>query len=93
MAAPLTSVPNRAQRPRRFRERNPGFVTWLARRGRRLSYSVGMVTSGTIRSRAPKVPASAWTPAVKADGELHDGAWVTGAAGCHPTGTRHPDRV
>jgi hypothetical protein len=52
------------------------FVAWLARRGRWLSYSVGMVITEAIHSCVLKVPASAWTPAVEADGEVRDGAWV-----------------
>ncbi|MFI7021079.1 IS1380 family transposase [Streptomyces sp. NPDC050164] len=57
------------------------FVTWLARRGRWLSYSVGMVITGTIHQHVLKVPASAWTPAVEADGEIRDGAWVAELTG------------
>ncbi|MEU5720197.1 IS1380 family transposase, partial [Streptomyces sp. NPDC020403] len=52
------------------------FVAWLARRGRWLSYSVGMVITDAIHQHVLKVPASAWTPAVEADGEVRDGAWV-----------------
>ncbi|MFF5582968.1 IS1380 family transposase, partial [Streptomyces hygroscopicus] len=40
------------------------FVSWLARRGRWLSYSVGMVITEAIHEHVLKVPASAWTPAV-----------------------------
>ncbi|MER6559818.1 IS1380 family transposase [Streptomyces sp. NPDC001027] len=52
------------------------FVSWLARRGRWLSYSVGMVITEAIHEHVLKVPASAWTPAVETDGEARDGAWV-----------------
>lgn len=51
------------------------FVACLARRGRWLSYSVGMVITEAIHEHVLKVPASAWTPAVEADGEIRDGAW------------------
>ncbi|ALO91258.1 Putative transposase [Streptomyces hygroscopicus subsp. limoneus] len=57
------------------------FVAWLARRGRWLSYSVGMVITDAIHQHVLKVPASAWTPAVEADGEIRDGAWVAELTG------------
>ena len=57
------------------------FVAWLARRGRWLSYSVGMVITETIHQHVLKVPASAWTPAVEVDGEIRDGAWVAELTG------------
>ncbi|MEU3156983.1 IS1380 family transposase [Streptomyces griseoincarnatus] len=57
------------------------FVAWLAQRGRWLSYSVGMVITNTIHQHVLKVPASAWTPAVEADGEIRDGAWVAELTG------------
>lgn len=51
-------------------------MAWLARRGRWLSYSVGMVITEQVHQHVLKIPASAWTPAVEADGEVRDGAWV-----------------
>ncbi|WP_053635058.1 IS1380 family transposase [Streptomyces sp. XY152] len=57
------------------------FVAWLAKRGRWLSYSVGMVITETIHSHMLKIPASAWTPAVETDGEVRDGAWVAELTG------------
>jgi hypothetical protein len=57
------------------------FVAWLARRGRWLSYSVGMVITEQIHRHVLKVPASAWTPAVEAGGEIRDGAWVAEVTG------------
>ncbi|MFJ8600942.1 IS1380 family transposase [Streptomyces shenzhenensis] len=57
------------------------FVAWLAQRGRWLSYSVGMVITDTIHQHVLKVPTSAWTPAVEADGEIRDGAWVAELTG------------
>ncbi len=57
------------------------FVPWLARRGRRLSYSVGMVITGAIHQHVLNIPASAWTPALETGGEVRDGAW-----GAEPTG-------
>ncbi len=52
------------------------FVSWLARRGRWLSYSVGMTVTEAIHEHVLKVPASAWTAAVETSGEVRDGAWV-----------------
>lgn len=49
-------------------------VAWLARRGRWLSCSVGMVMTEAIHPHVLRVPAMAWTPAVEADGEIRDGA-------------------
>jgi Transposase DDE domain group 1 len=57
------------------------FVSWLARQGRWLSYSVGMVITEAIHQHVLKVPASAWTPAVEADGEIRDGAWIAELTG------------
>lgn len=57
------------------------FVAWLARRGRWLSYSVGTVITDAIHQHLLKVPASAWTPAVEADGEVRDGDWVAELTG------------
>jgi hypothetical protein len=68
------------------------FLAWLTQRGRWLSYSVGMVITDTIHQHVLKVPASAWTPAVEADGEIRDGAWVAELTGNildgWPTGMR-----
>ncbi|MEY9485092.1 hypothetical protein RKD26_000886 [Streptomyces calvus] len=83
----LAQLPKKYRRGRRtlIRTDSAGgthdFVTWLAQRGRWLSYSVGMVTIEAIHQHVLKVPASAWTPAVEADGEIRDGAWVA-----EPTG-------
>lgn len=52
------------------------FVAWLAKRGRWLSYSVGMTISDQIHQAVLKVPAPAWTAAVEPGGEIRDGAWV-----------------
>ncbi|MFE5690563.1 IS1380 family transposase [Streptomyces sp. NPDC056512] len=52
------------------------FVGWLAKRGRWLSYSVGMTITDAVRQAVLRVPASAWTVAVEPDGAIRDGAWV-----------------
>lgn len=83
----LAQLPEKYRRGRRtlIRTDSAGgthdFVAWLARRGRWLSYSVGMVITEAIHQHVLKVPASAWTPAVEAGGEVRDGAWVAELAG------------
>lgn len=57
------------------------FVSWLAKRGRWLSYSVGMVITEAIHQHVLKIPGPAWTPAVEADGQVRDGAWVAELTG------------
>ncbi|MEO3766761.1 IS1380 family transposase [Streptomyces sp. B5E4] len=57
------------------------FVSWLARRGRWLSYSVGMVITHAIHQHVLKIPASAWTPAIETGGGVRDGAWVAELTG------------
>jgi hypothetical protein len=68
------------------------FVSWLAKRGRWLPYSVGMVITETIHQHVPKIPVPVWTPAVEADGKVRDGAWVAELTGSlldgWPTGMR-----
>jgi hypothetical protein len=52
------------------------FTAWLAKRGRWLSYSVGMTITDTIHQAVLKVPLAAWTAAIEPGGEIRDGAWV-----------------
>ncbi|MFE5011232.1 IS1380 family transposase [Streptomyces sp. NPDC056696] len=52
------------------------FTAWLTKRGRWLSYSVGMTITDAIHQAVLKVPACAWTVAVEPGGEIRDGAWV-----------------
>ncbi|MEU6578534.1 IS1380 family transposase [Streptomyces sp. NPDC046805] len=83
----LAQLPKRYRRGRQtlIRTDSAGgthdFVSWLARRGRWLSHSVGMVITAAIHEHVLKVPASAWTPAVEGDGETRDGAWVAELTG------------
>jgi hypothetical protein len=94
----LAQLPKRYRRGRQtlIRTDSAGgthdFVAWLAQRGRWQSYSVGMVITDAIHRHVLKVPASAWTPAVEADGEIRDGAWVAELTGDvlddWPTGMR-----
>ncbi|GHJ39439.1 hypothetical protein Sm713_82570 [Streptomyces sp. TS71-3] len=83
----LAQLPKEYRRGRRtlIRSDSAGgthdFVAWLTQRGRWLSYSVAMVITEAIHQHVLKVPASAWTPAVEADGEMRDGAWVAELTG------------
>lgn len=57
-----------------------GLVQWLTRqgeiRGRTVDYSIGFGLTGPVREVIATVPATAWTPAVEADGSLREGADV-----------------
>ncbi|MER6329623.1 IS1380 family transposase [Streptomyces sp. NPDC001034] len=68
------------------------FMAWLAKRGRWLSYSVGMTITDAIHAAVLRIPATAWTVAVEPGGEIRDGAWVAELDGdClkgWPTGMR-----
>nr|BFD88405.1 IS1380 family transposase [Streptomyces sp. Xyl84] len=88
----LAQLPKRLRRGRQTLIRTDSgggtheFVAWLAKRGRWLSYSVGMTITDAIHQAVLKVPASAWTPAVEPDGDIRDGAWVAELAGDCLTG-------
>ncbi|MCA1224358.1 IS1380 family transposase, partial [Streptomyces sp. 8L] len=83
----LAQLPKRYRRGRQtlIRTDSAGgthdFVSWLARRGRWLSYSVGMTVTEVIHEHVLKVPAPAWTAAVETNGEVRDGAWVAELTG------------
>lgn len=82
----LAQLPKRYRRGRQtlIRTDSAGgtheFVAWLARRGRWLSYSVGMTITAEIHQAVLRVPASAWTPAVEPGG-VREGAWVAELTG------------
>jgi hypothetical protein len=57
------------------------FLSWLARPGRRLAYSVGFTITDDIQDAIGKIPAAAWTPAYDAAGQVRDGAWVAEITG------------
>lgn len=57
------------------------FLDWLTRRGRRLSYSVGMTITADIHTAITRIPAAAWSPAYDADGQPREGAWVAEITG------------
>ncbi|MDF4250373.1 IS1380 family transposase [Streptomyces sp. WMMB303] len=52
------------------------FLDWLARRGRWLSYSVGMTITEQIHHAVTRIPKWAWTPACNADGQAREGVWL-----------------
>ncbi|MER7684970.1 IS1380 family transposase [Streptomyces sp. NPDC097610] len=78
----LAQLPKKYRRARRTLIRTDSgggtheFVAWLAKRGRWLSYSVGMTITDAIHQAVLKVPASALTVAVEPGGAIRDGAWV-----------------
>ncbi|GAA3445744.1 IS1380 family transposase [Planomonospora venezuelensis] len=57
------------------------FLTWLSRPGRRLKYSIGFPLTDDIQTAIGRLPASAWTPAYDADGQVRPGAWVAELTG------------
>ena len=57
------------------------FLSWLTRRGRWLSYSVGMTITEDIHTAILHIPRAAWAPAYDADGVQRDGAWVAEITG------------
>ncbi|MGW2552941.1 IS1380 family transposase [Streptomyces sp. NPDC001635] len=78
----LTQLPGHLRRGRQtlIRTDSAGgthaFLDWLSRRGRWLSYSVGMTITDALHQAVLKIPKKAWTPAYDADGTERPGAWV-----------------
>jgi len=71
-------------------------LDWLT--ARRLSYSVGFGLPDHTADLLERIPESAWSPALDADGQVRDGAWVTELTGLlnlarWPTGMRVIARV
>jgi hypothetical protein len=54
-------------------------LDWLT--ARNLSYSVGFGLPDHTAELLKKIPAQAWSPALDAEGEVRDGAWVTELTG------------
>ncbi|WP_329427030.1 IS1380 family transposase [Streptosporangium sp. NBC_01495] len=52
------------------------FLTWLTRPGRWLKYSIGFTITDDIEAAILRLPATAWTPAYDAEGQVRHGAWV-----------------
>ncbi|MFI6803341.1 IS1380 family transposase [Streptosporangium canum] len=57
------------------------FLSWLSRPGRRLRYSIGFTLTDDIQQAILRLPASAWTPAYDAGGQVRPGAWVAEITG------------
>jgi hypothetical protein len=78
----LAQLPKRLRRGRQTLIRTDSgggthaFLDWLSRRGRWLSYSVGMTITDAIHQAVLKIPKKAWTPAYEAGGTERPGAWV-----------------
>ena len=78
----LAQLPKKHRRGRRtlIRTDSAGgtheFLNWRTRRGRWLSFSVGMTITDAVHRAVLLVPESAWTPAIEPDCEIRDGAWV-----------------
>jgi Transposase DDE domain group 1 len=53
-----------------------GFLNWLTKPGRSLSYSVGFTIGEDLQAAIPRIPKRAWSPAYNADGQIREGAWV-----------------
>ena len=80
-----------AQLPRHLRRRvliradsgggTHDYLSWLARPGRRLGYSVGFTITDDIQQAILDIPASGWTPAYDADRQIRPGAWVAEITG------------
>jgi hypothetical protein len=80
-----------AQLPRHLRRRvlirtdsgggTQGFLTWLARPGRRLAYSVGFTITEDVQEAILSLPGRIWEPAYDADGQVRPGAWVAELTG------------
>ena len=71
-------------------------LDWLT--ARKLSYSVGFGLPDHTPELLRQIPASAWSPALDAEGEIRDGAWVAELSGLlnlarWPTGMRVIARV
>ncbi|WP_449063362.1 IS1380 family transposase [Planomonospora algeriensis] len=56
-------------------------LSWLSRPGRRLRYSIGFTLTDDIQNAILALPATAWTPAYDADGQVRPGAWVAEITG------------
>lgn len=83
----LAQLPKQYRRGRRTLVRTDSaggthaFLDWLTRRGRWLSYSVGMTITDQIHAAVTRIPKRAWTPAYNADGQVREGAWLAEITG------------
>jgi hypothetical protein len=53
-------------------------------------FSVGAPIDETVREAIVKLPGSVWYPAIDADGQVRDGAWVADLTGLLPADDRFP---
>jgi hypothetical protein len=83
--AALAQLPAAARRRVLIRADSGGgtheFLSWMARPGRRLQYSVGFTITDDAQHAIARIPAQAWTPAYDSDGQVRDGAWVAELTG------------
>ena len=81
----LAQLPEQARRRVLIRADSGGgtheFLSWLARPGRKLAYSVGFTITDEAQQAILQIPARAWTPAYDGDGQVRDGAWVAELTG------------
>jgi len=81
----LAQLPGKTRRQVLIRADSGGgtheFLSWLARPGRRLAYSVGFTIADEAQQAIMKIPDRAWTPAYDGDGQVRDGAWVAELTG------------
>lgn len=91
----LAQLPPRAHRRLLVRTDSAGATSTLLGqlRARGLRFSVGLPIDAHVRSAVLSLPEDAWSPAIDADGQVRDGAWVAEVTGWldlggHPPGTR-----
>lgn len=81
----VTQLPRQRRRHVLIRADSGGgtheFLSWLSRPGRWLKYSIGFTLTKDIQAAIGRLPASAWTPAYDADGQVRPGAWVAELTG------------
>jgi hypothetical protein len=91
----LAQLPPRAHRRLLVRIDSAGATSTLLGqlRARGLRFSVGLPIDAHVRSAVLSLPEDAWCPAIDADGQVRDGAWVAEVTGWldlggYPPGTR-----
>jgi hypothetical protein len=101
LAAAVEQVPATYRRDLLVRADGAGcthaFLAWLIEqnqiRGRHVEFSVGFAATEAVRAAIRRLPTTAWSPAIDADGELRDGGDVAELTGLldlsgYPQGTR-----
>ena len=81
----LAQLPRRARRRVLIRTDSGGgthdFLDWVASRGRRLHYSIGMTITEDMHQAILTLPGRVWEPAYNANREVRPGAWVAEITG------------